>query len=193
MTEPADHRPRAKRQLLVIAALIGLGYVCARTLRFTNDGFNLAFQCGFFLLPFFAIWPLHRLCPGLRGVVVGLFLAPVLVLSLLCLLSTALFYIPVYVRDGQLSQELGRVQEEHYSVHLVWEERGALGFLDVGLEQRMFIVPGLYMVKHVDHFEDAYGGSLSAEGPDKVRVYIPNRNPRQDVNKVYTLKHRLYW
>jgi hypothetical protein len=37
----------------------------------------------------------------------------------------------------------------------------------------MFIFPGIYMVKHLDYFEGAFGGSLSAEAADKVRLHIP--------------------
>ena len=61
------------------------------------------------------------------------------------------------------------------SVHLLWEETagGALGPHGVGLEQRMFVVPGLYLVKPLDYFEGAHEGSLAFEGTDKVRVYIP--------------------
>ena len=59
----------------------------------------------------------------------------------------------------------------------------------VGLEQRLFILPGLYTVKYLDYFEGAYHGSLSAEAADKVRLRIArDANWDREVDKVYSLK-----
>jgi hypothetical protein len=155
------------------------GYLCIRTLRFTNDGLNIAFGCAFLLLPFLAIRPTLRL-RGLPRALAVFFLAPVLAISLFSLFTIAVFDIPAAVRHAELSRELGSVRQGHYSVHLLWEETagGALGPHGVGLEQRMFIVPGLYIVKHIAWFDEAYQGSLSAEGLDKVRVRIPKNKFR---------------
>ena len=57
----------------------------------------------------------------------------------------------------------------------------------------MFLVPGLYVVKPLDYFEDASKGSLSAEGADIVRLRIPKSNEHDEVNKVYSLKRKVYW
>jgi len=69
---------------------------------------------------------------------------------------------------------------------------GAVGPHGVGLEQRMFIVPGLYLVKHLDYLEGAHSGNLSVEGKDKVRLHIPEDNRHREVNEVYSLNRRLY-
>jgi len=194
MIEAADDRRTSVRQLLVLAALIAVGYLCIRALRFTNEGLNLAFVCAFLLIPFFAVRPVLRLRRWPK-VLTTILLAPVLALCLLCLLVTVTCDIPAVAKHRELSRELSTVQQEHYSVHLLWQETagGAVGPHGVGLEQRMFIVPGLYVVKHLDYFEGAHEGSLSAEGADKVRLHIPKSNLHQEVDQVYSLKRRVYF
>jgi hypothetical protein len=194
MIETKDDRSGAIRQLLVIAVLMGLGYFCIRTMRFSNDGSNLAFVCGFFLVPFFAIRPVLRLGRWPR-VLMAVLLTPLLVFSMLALVATVGCDIPAHVRHIKLSEELGSVQQGRYSVHLLWEETagGAVGPHGVGLEQRMFIVPGLYMVRYLDYFEGAHEGSLLEDGADKVRVHIPKSNSHEEVNNVYSLKRRIYF
>src|SRR5436190_9608125 len=101
MTETADDRSRAIRQLLIVAALMGLGWICMRTLRFTNAGLNLAFGCGFLLLPFFAIRPVLRLRRWPRVLFLSV-LTPVLALAMLALLFTMGCDIPAYVQHHEL-------------------------------------------------------------------------------------------
>jgi len=156
MTESADERRNPVRQLVVVAALIALGYVCIRTLRFTNDVLNLAFVCAFLLVPFLAVRPVRRLGRWPK-VFTTIVLVPLLALSSLCLLLVATCNVPAAARHRELSRELSSVRLGPYSVHLLWQETagGAVGPHGVGLEQRMFIVPGLYIVKHLDYFEGA--------------------------------------
>lgn len=191
MMETKGNRSRPTCQLLVIATLIGLGYICIRTLRFTNSGLNLAFVCGFFLIPFFAIRPmlrLHRWRRALVAVPLTLFLA----ISSVALLFTVSCDIPAYAKHTESSRELSTIQQRRYSVHLLWEETagGAVGRHGVVLEQRMFIVPGLYTVKYLDYFEGACEGNLSVAGTDKVKLHIPKScSSQQEAEKVYSLKH----
>ena len=194
MIESTDDRSDAVRQLLFIVALMGLGYVCMRTLRLTHDGLNLAFVCGFLLIPFLAVRPALQLRRWPK-VVTTILLAPLLALALLCLLTTVTCDVPALVQHRELSRELGSFQQGDYSVHLLWQETagGAVGPHGVGLEQRMFIVPGLYMRKQLDYFEGASQGSLSAEGADKVRLHIPKSPFQQEVDEVYSLKPRVYF
>jgi hypothetical protein len=194
MVETTENRSGAMRQLLLVAALMGLGFACIRTLRFTNDGLNLAFGCGFLLVPFFAIRPLLRLRRWPR-VLITVLLTPLLAFSMLTLLFTVGCDIPAYVQHRELSREVGSVQQGHYSVHLLWEETagGAVGPHGVSLEQRMFILPGLYVVKVLDYFEGAHEGSISPAGADSVRLHIPQSGSREEVNHVYSLKHRVYF
>ena len=52
-----NERPKAARTLFALVALIGLGYLCIRTVRFTNDFLDVAFLFFFFLIPFLASAP----------------------------------------------------------------------------------------------------------------------------------------
>lgn len=66
----------------------------------------------------------------------------------------------------------------------------------VSLEQRMNILPGIYLVKSLDYFEGASEGTLSWAGADRISLYIPiagYHNDQKDVRRVYSLKPRLYF
>jgi hypothetical protein len=194
INEVTDAPRRAIRQLVLIAAGIGVGYLCTQILRFTNDGLNLAFFLALVVTPFFAIQPtlqLHRWSKVLTTIA----LAPVLAMCLLALIITVTCDVPALLQHKELSRELGTVQQGHYSVHLLWCETagGAVGPHGVALEQHMFIAPGIYVVKQLDYFEGAQEGSVSAAGPDKVRLHIPRSNSHEEVDEVYALKRRVYF
>jgi hypothetical protein len=175
MPPPSNDRRGALERLSIVAVLMAIGYLFTRTLRFTNGALNLTFVCLFLLLPFFAINPVRRLrrWPKLAALI---FLVPLLVISMVCLLLTATCEIPAVVE-------------------LLWQETagGAVGWHGLGLEQRMVVVPGLYLVKHLDDFEEVNKGSLALEGADKVRLRIPKSGSHQEVDKVYALKRRVYF
>ncbi|MGH9605874.1 MAG: hypothetical protein ACRD3N_09260 [Terracidiphilus sp.] len=194
MLESESRQRKAVGKLLVLAALMALGWVCIRTLRFTDDGLNLAFACAFLLIPFLAIPSVLRLRRWPRVVAI-IIVAPLAALSSLFLLIVVSCDIPAVVQKRQLSRELCTLQQGAYSVHLLWEETagGALGPHGLGLEQRMIILPGLYLVKNVAYFEGASAGSLSAEGADKVRLHIPKSTMHEEVDRVYSLKPRVYF
>jgi hypothetical protein len=173
---------------------MAIGYLFTRTLRFTNGALNLTFVCLFLLLPFFAINPVRRLrrWPKLAALI---FLVPLLVISMVCLLLTATCEIPAVVERREMSREVATLRMEHCTVYLLWQETagGAVGWHGLGLEQRMVVVPGLYLVKHLDDFEEVNKGSLALEGADKVRLRIPKSGSHQEVDKVYALKRRVYF
>ena len=122
-------------------------------------------------------------------------LVPLLTLSSLSLLFVVTCNVPAAARHREFSRELSSVRLGPYSVHLLWQETagGAVGPHGLGLEQRMFIVSGLYIVKHLDYFEGAYQGDLSVEGADKVRLHIPKTTFHQEIDRVYLLKRRVYF
>jgi len=194
MIESADYRRNPVPDLMVLAALMSLPYLCMRTLHFTNDLLNVAFVCSFLLIPFLAVRPVLRL-RGWPKLVTTILLTPLLALSLLLLLVTASCDIPAAIKHRELSRELGCIQQRHYSVHLLWQETagGAVGPPGVALEQRMTIIPGLYLVKRLDYFEEAHEGGLSAEGTDTVRLHIPKSFSHQQVDQLYSLKSRVYF
>jgi len=198
MSESINHARGSLWQLLVVTALIIVGYACSRSLRFTHQGLNLAFECVFLLSPFVAIRPMLRLprWPKALGTVL---LCPLLAISLLGLLALATCEVPDLVRHHEHDQELSTIQRAHYSVHLLWEETagGAVGPHGVGLQQRMLVFPGLYAFKSLDYFEGAHEGSLTVETGDKVRLRIPRGwgyyHQSEAVDRVYSLKPWVYF
>ena len=102
-------------------------------------------------------------------------------LSLLCLLFTASCDLPAVMQHREMSRQLSHVQWGNYSIHLLWEETpgGAVGPHGVVLEQRKAIVPGLYLVKQLDYFEDANEGSLSVDEAGRIRLHIPQSPAHQ--------------
>lgn len=196
MTEPApsDHRSNPARQILGIGMLMLAMYLCARSLRFSNNWFNLAFEYLFFLLPFVAARYALRL-RGWAGFAAGVVIVPLLFFSLFILFLIAIADVPAEVEHRQLSRSLGTAQQGRYTVHLAWDETagGALGPHGVSLEQRMNLLPGLYAFKPLDWFDDAREGSLSAIGPDRIEVHIPGTRFHPGVDRVYSLKPWLYF
>ncbi len=71
-------------------------------------------------------------------------------------------------------QELGRVDQQGYSVQLVRDGCGGavVGFV-IFLDQRMSLLPGLYLKRSLDAFDGAYEGKLTVAGPNEIRVQIP--------------------
>jgi hypothetical protein len=182
-------------QFIAIAAVMGVSYLCIRTLRFTHEGLNLIFFCAFLLTPFLAIRPVLRLgrWPKLLGTI---FLTPLLLLSLLLLLFSAA--CGNFGRHPELVRDLSTVQQGRYSVHLVRDATGgALGPHGLSVEQRMTVAPGLYLVKYLDFLDGAYEGSLSAEASGKVGVHISKGMPlgrwEHGGDKVYSLKPCVYF
>jgi hypothetical protein len=173
---------------------MALSYLCACTLGSTNRWLDLVFQHGYFVWPFLAIRPARRLRRWAM-VIAWVVLVPLLMLSLGALFFTAILDIPAVVGKRELSRELSRVSQGRYSVLLLWEETagGAVGPHGLSVEQRMFLVPGVYLVKYVAYFEGGHEGSLSVEGPDKVRLQVPWSPSHEGVDRVYSLKRRVYF
>ncbi len=121
MMAAPDERLKALRRLLFLAALMGLGYLCTRTLRFTNDFLNIAFVCSFFLIPFLAAREALR-PGGWLKIVTTILLVPLLALSMVSLLLTVSCYLPDAIGHVERSRELAWVQQGNYSVHLLWNE-----------------------------------------------------------------------
>jgi hypothetical protein len=192
MAESSAQTRRSVRQLLLIAALIGIGYACIRTLSFTVDSLNFVFVCALFATPFLAIRPVLRLPRKARiwGLVL---LSPVLLLSSFLLLGE----IADKVFGGtERTEVLQTFQEGRSTIQLQkYENGGAVGVHGLNLEQRRLIVPGLYTVRSVDFFDDAYEGTLSEEGPYKVRVIANGSYYSNDhqADKVYSLKPWVYF
>lgn len=194
MVQATDGRISSVLQIVAICTLIVVGYLCTRCLRFTHAGLNLLFASALFLLPFLALWPVMRLHRWPK-VVTTILLSPLLLVSLSCLIFTVACEVPALIHHREFSRELSIVRQEKYSIHLLWEETagGAVGPHGLVLEQRRFIVPGLYVVKQLDYFEGAYEGSLSLEGTDRVSLHVPKRDGQPEIDKVYLLKRNVFF
>jgi len=184
------------RRLLGLVGLMVTMYLGLRTLRFSNNWYNLAFYFLFLLLPFVAL----RLALRLRRrakILAVVVLAPLLAFSSIGLLAFVACDIPAEAGHRELSRELSTVRQGRYSLHLVREQTaaGAVGPHGVGLEQRMTILPGLYTVKYLDYFEGASEGSLSVPEPSRIELYIPNAgySYKHEVHRVYLLKPWVYF
>ncbi len=162
-------------------------------LRFAVGALNFIFVCTFYAIPILAIPPMLRLPQ--RAKTLGLILlTPLLLVSTFLLLGTLVF-------DGLLggsehTQPLQTFQQGSSTVQLQrYENGGAVGVHGLNLEQRRLIVPGLYMVRSVDFFDYAYEGTLSVEGPYRVRVHAKGNYHSNDyeVDKTYSLKPWVYF
>jgi hypothetical protein len=180
-------------QLLFLAALLVIGYIVVHTLRFTVGALNFIFECAYYIIPLLAIRPVLRLRrrPRIWGLIL---LSPLLLLSSFLLLGTVVF-------DGLLggserTEPLQTLQQGSCTIQLErYENGGALGIHGLNLEQRRLIVPGLFLVRSVDFYDYAYEGTLSVEGPYRVRVHANGVYDRKDfqVDKVYDLKPWVYF
>jgi hypothetical protein len=193
MAESTKETMRSVRQLLLVAGILIIGYTCIQTLRFTVGVLNLIFVCAWLVVPFLAIRPLLHLRrqPRIWGLIL---LTPLLLLSSFLLLGKIVF-------DGLLggterTQLLQTFQQGSCTVEFDrYENGGTVGVRGLYLEQRRLIVPGLYVVRSVDFLDYANEGTLSVEGPYRVRVHAKGNYDNNDyeVDKVYSLKPWVYF
>jgi hypothetical protein len=193
MTESTNKKGNSVRQLMVIAALMVIGYVCIRTLSTTVATLNFTFVSAFYAVPFLAVRPVLRLRrkPRMWGLIL---LTPLLLLSLFLLLGKLVF-------DGLLggserTEPLQTFQLGRSTIQLQrYENGGAVGVRGLNLEQRRLVLPGLYLVRSVDFFDYAKEGNLSVEGPYKVRVHARGDYYSYDheIDKEHILKPWIYF
>jgi hypothetical protein len=193
MTESNQAKGKSVRQIVIITAMLAIGYECICMFRFALGPLNSIFVGAYFMLPFLAIQPVLRLHRWFRTL--GLILLiPLLLLSsgglLIRLINWGLGGALEKTRPLQtLEQGSSFVELGRYSFG------GALGVGSIYLEQRRLIVPGLYLVRSIDDFEDAKEAILSVEGPYRVRVHARGNYYSNDfeVDKVYALKPWIYF
>jgi hypothetical protein len=101
-------------------------------------------------------------------------------------------------RNKGCMRELENVQQNGYSVHLVLEDcGGAIGTRMLTVEQHRPLLPGLYLFRSVDLFEDAYEGEMTAVSANQIRLHIPigvkGSFWTQEIDRTYTLKRYVYF
>jgi hypothetical protein len=193
MTDSTKAVGRSVRQLLVIAALMVIGYTCTRTLRFAVDVLNLIFDSAVYAIPLLAIRPVLRLHQRPRTWGLILF-SPLLLLSAFLLLGTVVF--EGLLGGTERSEPLQTFQQESSTIQLQrYENGGSIGVHGLNLEQRRLIVPGLFVVRSVAFFDSAREGTLSVEALYRVRVRAKGNYDSNDyvVDKVYHLKPWVYF
>ena len=178
---------RSIQNLIVLAVLMSIGYAGTRALRFTVDILNPIFACVVCVLPFFAIRPL-RAFPKWARVLGRVFLYPVLLLSALDLLGA--------LGGWELTRPVQTLQQGSSTIKLDdYDYGGGVGVHGLRLQQRRLLVPGVYLVKTLDFFDDAREGAISVEGPDKIRAHSKGNYSSDDyeVDRVYSLKPWVYF
>ena len=99
-------------------------------------------------------------------------------------------------RPDERTHPLQTFQQGSYTVQLESYSDGvSVGVHGLNLEQRRLIIPGLYGVRSIDFFDSAREGTLSVEGPSRVRVHAKGSYDSNDyqVDKVYYLKPWVYF
>jgi hypothetical protein len=188
MTEPISQTQRSAWQLLCLLALGGIGYIGRRTLNLGSETLNRVSEGVYYLIPFFAVRPALRLRRWFR-IVAMLALAPLLLLSSLVLL---LEVIP----GSERTEPLQTLQVGSSTLQLQrYENGGSVGVHGINLEQRRPIFPGLYIVKSIAFFYEADEGTVTPEGPYRVKVHARGsyHDANYEVEKVYSLKPWVYF
>jgi hypothetical protein len=191
-------RPRPIRNLLVLALAFIVGFVCTRCLRFTHPVPNELFGAAVLALPFLALRPLSQL-PRIPKIIGRIALTPVLLFALLIGLTfVACGDLELQPGKNSCMEELGRVDQHGYSVHLLRNGCGgaAVGFMLIA-EQRVHLSPGLYLVRSLALFDGAYEGTLTTAGPTQIRIRIPKSVEgsgwNQEIDRVFQLKPHVYF
>ena len=194
-TKPKSH---AIRRLLLLGMLFVVGLGCTRVFRFTIPLLNYFFVVGVLCIPFLALRNLAEL-PRIPKVIGFIFLIPLALLSLLMIFavmgSVACDLGPL--NKGCL-QELGSIERNGYSVHLMLDQcGGVIGSRMLTVEQRKPLLPGPYLFRLVDLFEDAYEGKLTAVSANQIQLHIPKGVQgsywTQEIDRTYSLKRYLYF
>jgi len=182
--------------LLGMLFVVGIG--STRVFRFTIPLLNYIFAVGVLCIPFLALRNLSQL-PRIPKVIGFVFLIRLALLSLVMIFAVI---GPVAcdldaLNEGCL-QELGRIERNGYSVHLMLDEcGGVIGSRMLTVEQRRPLLPGLYLFRLVDLFEDAYEGKMTGVGANQIQLHIPKGVKgsfwTQEIDRTYSLKRYVYF
>jgi len=189
--DTAPHGSRhSARSLALLAFFFLLGIGCIRVFRFTVPVLNGLFLYLLLLLPFAAIRPLLRLRRWPKVVGFAL-LIPTLLLCSLALLFQATCG---RLADRRPIDTLQTVEQQGYTVKLIFDIGPVLVSPTLYVVQERPLLPGLKIVRTLDHFLDEETGQLTAEGPSAVRLRLPATAERsEEITRRYQLKHWVYF
>jgi hypothetical protein len=192
MIEQAKDTSKSVRRLLILIAIMLVGYACIEMFRFAFGLANLIFVCAYLIVPFFAIRPVQRLSQPFKALV-SLLLAPVLLLSVV---NLSVSILDATLPNLNRIEPLQTIQQGRSSVQIGrYEHGGAVGVSGIYLEQRRPVLPGLYLVRSIAAFGYAHEATLSVEGPYRVRVHAIGSydDAHLAVDRVYSLKPWVYF
>ncbi|MDQ2840232.1 MAG: hypothetical protein M3Y72_04170 [Acidobacteriota bacterium] len=192
MIEQAKDTRKSVRRLLILIAIMLVGYACIEMFRFGASLGNLIFVCAYLIVPFFAIQPVRRLSQPFKALGY-LLLTPVLVLSVM---NLSVSILDALVPNLNRIAPLQTIQQGRSSVQIGrYEHGGAVGVRGVYLEQRRPLLPGLYLVRSVDAFAYAHEATLSEDGPYRVKVHAIGsyEDTHSAVDRIYSLKPWVYF
>jgi hypothetical protein len=183
------------RNLLLLAISFVLGIGCTRWFIFSSAALNYAFGFCVLCVPFLALHPLLQL-PRISRVFGFVLISPLLILCALLtlMMATCDFDLHPYSK-GSCLQELQRVEQTGYTVRLIQDECGGpLTGTAIAIEQRMRLLPGLYVVRNLDYIERAYKGRITVIGANEIHVQIPKGyGLPAGIDRTYTLKRHVYF
>ena len=187
------------RSLLLLIFTFIAGIACFWFFSFTAPVLNYLFAGVVLFLPFVAIRPILQFSP-MPKIIGCILISPILlfdVLFVLLFVGCGSHELHHYRPDSCI-QELGKVEQGNYSAHLLRDcGGGAPVSLTVWIEQRLPLLPGLYLVRTIDSFYGAYEGKLSPVSRDEVRLQIPVGVPgsgwEEKIDRTYKLKRHVYF
>jgi hypothetical protein len=192
------NRPRPIRDLIVLGLAFVVGIFLLRHLRFSNASLNYIFGWALLCIPFIALRPISKL-PRIPKVIGLVLVSPLLLLCLfMAMMSVACDFDLHPYSKGSCRQALESVEQDGCSVYLIRDGcGGALASWSLFVEQRRQLFPWIYVFRSVDFFDQAYEGSVTSAGANKIRVQIPKGTNgsgwNQEIDRTYTLKRHLYF
>lgn len=183
------------RSLLLLAITFVLGIGCTHWFRFSSAALNHAFGFCILCVPFLALGPLLQL-PRISKVFGFVLISPLLIVCILMalMMATCDFDLHPYTK-GSCLQELERVEQSGYTVHLIQDECGGpLTGTAVAVEQRIHLIPGCYIVRNLDYIDRAYEGRLTVMGKNEIQVHIlKGYGLPAGIDRTYRLKRYVYF
>lgn len=186
------------RNLLILTLAFVGGLECFQLFRFTLPVLNYAFRWAVLCIPFVSLRPVAQLSriPKVIGFVL---VSPLLLFSLLMILASVScdFDLRPYSKNSCL-QELDRIEKDGYSVHLIRDGcGGAMVSFSLSIEQRRQLLPGLYVFRSIDFFDNAYEGTIVSVGENQIHIHVPKgvegSGWNREVDRTYMLKPHVYF
>lgn len=136
--------------------------------------------------------------PRVPKVIDLILLSPILIVISLIALFFVTCEAEMYpTAQDSLIRELTKVERDGYSVHLLRDcEAPATVACTVEVEQRLQLLPGLYLRRTIDSFYGANSGNLTLAGSGAIRLQLPDDHAvgrYKDIDQIYPLNRHVYF